>query len=124
MYTELRDERDFRPGTLNAVRHRCAHPTCVCSGPSNPGHGADDVLSTTVAGKSVAAHFRSGPEPEKAQREVANYNRFRGLVRAIVEVKEKVCEARPVSPLAADQPSGEGERGGSSSSSKPTPRPR
>lgn len=124
IYSDLRDVGDFRPGTLNAVRHRCGKPNCVCADPTHPGHGEEYILSKKVAGKTVAAHFRPGPALDKAQREVANYKRFRGLVQEIVEVNERICEARPVSPLVADQPSGEGKKGGSSGSSKPTSRPR
>lgn len=124
MYSELRNVGDFRPGTLNSVRHRCGKPNCVCANPSHPGHGQEHILSRKVAGKTVATHFRPGPALEKAQREVANYKRFRGLVQEIVAVNEQICEARPASPLAEEQPSGEGKGRGPSGSSKPTSRPR
>jgi hypothetical protein len=79
-----------------------------------------------VAGKTVAAHFKPGPQLEKVQREVANYKHFRGLVEEIVEVNERICEARPVAALAADQPPAgtEGKKKGSSRSSRRSSPPR
>ena len=126
MYSDLRDIGDFRPGTLNAVRHKCGKPNCACADPSHPGHGEEYILSKKVAGKTVAAHFRPGPALDKAQREVANYKCFWGLVQEIVEVNEQICEARPVAALAADQPpaEAEGKKKGSSRSSRRTSRSR
>ena len=111
MYAKLREVGEFRPGTLNAVPHRCGKRDCVCADPRHPGHGEDYIVSKKVAGKTVAAHFRSEPALDKARREVANYKRFPGLVQKVVEVSEKICEAQPVSTLAADPPSGDGKEG-------------
>ncbi len=83
--------------------------------PSHPGHGEEYILGRKVAGKTVAAHFRSGPALDRAQREVANCKCFRGLVHEMVEVNEQVCEASPVAALVADQPPAgiESKKGGS-----------
>jgi len=62
-----------------------------------------------VAGKTVGAHFKLGPQLEKVQREVANYRHFRSVVEEIVEVSEQICETRPVAALAADQPPAEAD---------------
>lgn len=126
LHTDLAGTGDFRPGSLNTVRHRCGKSGCACAEPDHPGHGDEYILSRKVAGKTVATHFRPGPALEKAQREVANYKRFRGLVQEIVEVNERICEARPVPALATDQAPAEagGEKGGSSRSSKRSSRPR
>ena len=105
LYSDLRDIGDVRPGTLNPVRHKCGKSNCVCADPSHTGHGEEYILSKKVAGKTVAAHFRPGPALDKAQREVANHKRFRGLVQEIDEVNERICEAsrlalwRRISPL-------------------------
>lgn len=104
MYVELRGVGAFRPGTVNAVRHRFDEPNCVRADPSRPGHGEDCILRKEIAWKTVAAHCQPGRALGRARREVAKYKRSRGLVQEIIEVNEKICEARPVSPLAADQP--------------------
>lgn len=123
MYSDLTDVGDFRSGTLKAVRHKCGKPNRVCADPGHPGHGEESILSKKVAGKTGAANFRPGPALDKAQREVANDKRFRGLMQEIFEVNERICEATPVAPLATDQPSAEGKSGSSSSKSKRTSRP-
>ena len=78
------------------------------------------------SGKTQAQQVAEGPELEKTRREVANYKRFRGLVQEIVEVNERICEARPVAALAADQPpaEAEGKKKGSARSSRRTSSPR
>ena len=45
-------------------------------------------------------HLRPGPELEKAEREVAEYQRFRDLVGEVTEVNEAICGARPARPAA------------------------
>lgn len=97
LYFELAASGDFRPGSLNEVRHRCGKPNCACADPTHPGHGQQFILTKKMAGKTVAEYFKPGPALDKAQREVGNYNRFRGLVQEVVEVNEQICEARPVS---------------------------
>ena len=58
--------------------------------------------------KRLRAEYRQeGPALDKAQREVANYKRFRGIVQEAVEVNEQICEIRPVSALGSDQPPAE-----------------
>jgi hypothetical protein len=42
--------------------------------------------------------LRPGPELEKARREVAEYERFRDLVRRLTEVNEAICAAN--SPMS------------------------
>ncbi|HUY25716.1 MAG TPA: DUF6788 family protein [Candidatus Saccharimonadales bacterium] len=110
LYADLSQVGDFRPGSLAAVRRRCGRPNCGCSDPAHSRHGPEYNLTRTVAGKTVGAHFKPGPQLEKVRREVANYKHFRGLVEEIVEVSEQICETRPVAALAADQPPAKAER--------------
>ena len=59
-------------------------------------------------------HLRPGPELEKAEREVAEYERFRALVGQVTEVNEAICEARPAGRARpALPPAPGGEKGGS-----------
>jgi type II secretory pathway component PulM len=60
----------------------------------------------------VNVHLKPGPELEKAQREVAEHQRFAALVEEVSEVSEAICAARPVAGQAVPPPA-EGERGGS-----------
>lgn len=122
MYVELRGVGAFRRGTVNAVRHRFDKPNCVRADPSRPEHGEDCILTKKVAWKTVAAHYRPEPALDEAQQAVATHKRFRGLAQEVIEVNEKICESRPVSPVAADQPSGEGNTRAQSRRSEPPSR--
>ncbi len=113
---ELAELERLRRGSLNEVRRKCGKPNCACAAPDHPGHGPQWNLTRTVGGRTRAVHLKSGPELEKARREVAEYERFRDLVGQVTEVNEDICQARPAVPGEAggDSPSGPGgERGGS-----------
>jgi hypothetical protein len=125
LHADLAAVGDFRPGTLSAVMRRCGKPSCACADPAHPGHGPQHILTRKVAGKTVSAHIRPGPELEKVAGEVGRYRQFRQIVGEIAEVSEAICEARPVLPLAGEGPAGTaGEKGGSSGSSGRSSRPR
>ena len=89
---------DFRPGTLTSRFRKCGKPTCHCAREDDPGHGPKWVLVRTVDGKT-----RNWSIPDEAveetQTQVAEYQRFRQLTGALIEVNERLCEER----LAAKQ---------------------
>ena len=115
---------DFRRGALSAVRRRCGKPNCACARPGHPGHGPQHNLTRWAGGKTVTVHLRPGPELEKAEREVAEWERFKALTGQIAEVNEAICDARPALPqAAATAPDSEGQKKGSSSSSPRGSRP-
>lgn len=87
---------DLRPGSVTAIRGRCGTPTCHCHRPNDPGHGPNFRLTRKVGGKTVSETFPTAGAQRKAEREVAEYHRFRELCQAFVEVNEKICRARPV----------------------------
>jgi hypothetical protein len=128
LYADLGLVGDFRRGALNAVRRKCGKPNCACARAGHPGHGPQYNLTKWAAGKTVTVHLRPGPELDKAEREVAEYERFRDLVGQVTEVNEAICEARPAAPpgSAADEdPSGPGgEKGGSGQRSRRRSPPR
>ena len=107
---------DFRRGSISTTFRRCGKTNCACADPAHPGHGPRQLLTWKVAGKTQARQLRSGPELQKASRELASYQRFVSLSQQIVEVNQAICDARPLSPLAGDVPSTEsgGQKGGSS----------
>lgn len=124
LYAALGRVGDFRRGALNAVWRKCGKANCRCARPGQRGHGPQYNLTRRAGGKTVNVHLRPGPELEKAEREVAEYERFRVLVEQVSEVNEAICEARPPGRPAAGPPPPEGERGGSGRSSPRTPPPR
>lgn len=114
---------DFRRGALNAVWRKCGKPNCACAQPGHRGHGPQWNLTRRIGGKTVNVHLKPGPELEKAQREVAEHQRFAGLVEEVTAVSEAICAARPVTASGAALPDG-GQRGGSRRGSRRPPPPR
>ena len=116
LIAQLRAVGDFRRGSVSENWRRCGKPNCACAAPEHPGHGPQWNLTRKVEGRTRAVHLKPGPELEKARREVAEYERFRGLVGQVTEVNEAICQARPAVPGEAggDAPPGPGgEKGGS-----------
>ena len=95
LFEELSQIGDFRRGSISCNYRRCGKAGCACSGPEHPGHGPQHLLTFKDQGKSRAKNLRPGPELEKAHKEVASHRRFRELVARIVQVNERICEARP-----------------------------
>lgn len=126
LYQQLANTGDFRKGTINATYRRCGKPNCRCAEPTDPGHGPRYLLSRTVNGKTESRQLSVGPELDKANREVAKYKQFQATVAEIVEVSEAICDARPISPSATQEPGAvtDPEKGGSSPTSKHTSPPR
>ena len=121
LYAELGRIGDFRRGSLNQVRRKCGKPNCACAAPGHPGHGPQWNLTRKADGRTRTIHLRPGPELDKARREVAEYERFRGLVGQVTEVNEAICSARPAVPDSAGEgasPGPGGEKGGSGTRSR------
>jgi hypothetical protein len=113
---------DFRRGALNMVFRKCGKPNCACAQPGQRGHGPQYNLTRRVGGKTVNVHLKPGPELDKAEREVAEHQRFASLVEEVTQVSEAICAARPATGTAP--PAAEGEKGGSRRSSRRSPPPR
>lgn len=94
LYQELSETGDFRRGSIGVNYRRCGKPNCACAKPDHPGHGPQYLLTTKVNGKSTAKNIRPGPMLEKINEELANHQKFRGLVKDIIEVNEKICDLR------------------------------
>ena len=94
LYRELGELGDFRRGTISVNFRKCGKAYCACAKPGHPGHGPQYLWNATIAGKSRAENLRLGPELEKVEREVANYQRLVGWWDQWVEVNEKICKLR------------------------------
>lgn len=87
---------DMRSGSITGTGGRCGNPRCHCHRSGGRGHGPYYRLTRKVEGKTVTEAFTSPAELAKAQREVAEYHRFRDLGRRLLEVNEVICRLRPV----------------------------
>ena len=87
---------DMRSGSITGTGGRCGNPNCHCHNPKDPGHGPYFRLTRKVNKKSVTVTFSTPAALAKAQREVAEYHRFRELGGELLQVNEQICGMRPV----------------------------
>src|SRR5260370_2735188 len=85
---------DLRPGFLTARFRKCGKPNCHCARKDSPGHGPSYSLTHRVGGKTVTQVIPQGPAVERAQAQIAEYRRFRNLVRELIVVSEQICSAQ------------------------------
>jgi hypothetical protein len=91
---------------------RCGKPNCAGAAPGHPGHGPRFLWTRSAGRRKTAGRQLAAAEVAKAGREVARHAEFAAAVEQVVEVNEKICEARPAA--GTDAPSvPEGEKGGS-----------
>jgi hypothetical protein len=102
--TQILELGDFRSGSITAISGRCGKPSCHCHQPNQPGHGPNFRLTRKVNGKTVSESFSTAIQLRKAQSEVAAYHRFRQLGQELLEVNERICQARPVAdPVSPEE---------------------
>ena len=111
---------DFRPGALQSRYRKCGKPTCHCAREGDPGHGPKWVLTRTVGGKR--RNFSIPDEAvEATQAQIAEFRRFQRLTRQLIEVSERLCEARLEPRRNPDSP---GKRGRSTLPPQRKPKPK
>jgi hypothetical protein len=91
---------DMRSGSITGTGGRCGNPNCHCHRTGDSGHGPYYRLTRKVKGKTVTATFSTPASLAKAQREVAECQRFRELGEQLLDVNEKICQLRPVAEAA------------------------
>lgn len=97
--------RDMRSGSITTTGGCCGNPRCHCHREGDPGHGPYYRLTRKLNGKTVTETFSSAAALVKAQREVAECERFRQLSDELLDVNEQICPLRPVeeSSLSAQE---------------------
>ena len=122
LYAQLTATGDFRRGSVTENYRKCGKPNCACAQPGHSGHGPRFLWTRTIPGQKTRGRQLAAGEVGKVRRELERYAEFAALSDQIVEVSEKICEARPAT-AAADAPSApEGEKGGSAPGSPPRSR--
>ena len=84
---------DFRPGSLVERYRRCGKLSCHCAEEGASGHGPLWSLTHEVAGKTLTRVVPAEAVP-RTREQIAEYRRFRGLVRELVETSEQLCDAK------------------------------
>ena len=92
---ELADIDDLRRGSLRAQYRKCGKPNCHCAGAGAQGHGPYWLLTwlDRDTGKSRGRTIRADTI-EQTRAQIGEYQRLRGLVRELVEVSGRICDAR------------------------------
>ena len=91
---------DFRSGSISNTSGRCGKPNCHCAQKDSPGHGPSYSLTHRFGGKTVTQVIPQGPAVERAKAQIAEYRRFRNLVRELIAVSEQICSAQLRDPEA------------------------
>ena len=123
LYAQLAAVGDFRRGSVTENYRRCGKPNCACAQPDHRGHGPRLLWTRTPGGQKTRGRQLAAAEVAKVRRELERYVDFAALSEQIVEVNEKICEARPAA--GTDAPSGpDGEKRGSARRSRGRKPPR
>ena|ERR1019366_6728273 len=118
LYAQLAEVGDFRRGSVTENYRRCGKPNCACAQPDHPGHGPRFLWTRTIRGRKTKGRQLAAGEVAKVRRELERYAEFASLGEQIVEVNEKICEARPASAVTDAPSAPEGGKGGSAPRSR------
>jgi hypothetical protein len=110
LYAQLSTVGDFRRGSVSENYRKCGKPNCACAAADHPGHGPRFLWTRSAGSRRTVGRQLAAAEVEKVRREIARHAEFTATVEQIVEVSERICEARPVARTNAP-PVPEGERG-------------
>ena len=112
---ELSKVQDMRRGSLVARYRKCGKSSCCCADAHHAGHGPSLSLTWQQEGKT-RTKILPAEAVERTQAQIAEFRRFRRLSRELVEVSERLCDARLASERAEAQATV--KKGGSKTSSR------
>lgn len=84
---------DLRPGSLIDRFRKCGKPNCRCAKPGEVGHGPSWSLTHGKQGKTVTFVIPPDRVPQTLE-QIAEYQRLRDLTQNLIDVSEKLCDAR------------------------------
>ncbi len=85
---------DMRAGSLVPRYRKCGKPNCHCSRDGSKGHGPSWSLTYSKHGKTQTRIIPEGPALDAVKGQMAEYSLFRELIRKLLDVNEKICDAR------------------------------
>lgn len=106
LYRKLGGIGDLRRGMVSENFRKCGKSNCACAQEGHPGHGPQHLWNATIKGKSHAKNLKAGPELRKYLNETANYRIFRALCEELVDINERICDARPLAEAEVDGEAG------------------
>ena len=111
---QLSRVQDMRRGSLVARYRKCGKARCCCVDEQHAGHGPSLSLTWQVEGKT-RTKIIAVEAAERTKAQIAEFRRFRRLSRELVEISERLCDARLESEPAEAQATA--KMGGSKKSS-------
>jgi hypothetical protein len=123
LFAQLSMVGDFRRGSVSENYRKCGKPNCACAQPGHRGHGPRFLWTRSAGRRKTVGRQLAAAEVEKVRREVSRHAEFTAAVEQVIEVNEKICEARPVAGTDAPPVQG-GEKGGFSARSRRREPPR
>lgn len=84
---------DMRPGSLVERFRKCGKTSCRCAKLDSAGHGPCFSLTQSVGGKTQTRILPKGIVVDRARDQIAEYRRFRVLVRELIAVSEQIADA-------------------------------
>ena len=99
---KIQDIGDMRSGSLSIRYQRCSKSPCVCDDPKHHGHGPIYSFSTIIDGKTKIKNYKLGPELDKLQREIENYQTFKKQSQDLIAISNQICDLRPVTEVKPD----------------------
>ena len=121
LYVQLSALGDFRRGSVSENWRKCGKPNCACAAPDHPGHGPRFLWTRSEGRRKRVGRQLAAAEVARVRREIARHAEFTAAVERIVEVNEKICEARPAAVTDAPPVPGGEKRGSSPRSRKRSP---
>ena len=85
--------REMRQGSLVERYRRCGRQACHCAHEGASGHGPSWSLTRAVGGKTVT-RIIPADAVERTREQLAEFRKFRELTRELVEINERLCDAR------------------------------
>jgi hypothetical protein len=79
---------DLRRGSLTARFRKCGKPNWHCAQKDSPGHGPSYSLTHAHEGKSITQVIPEEPSVDRTRAQIAEYRRFRKLVRELTAVNK------------------------------------
>ena len=91
---ELAQVGDLRPGSLVGRFRKCGKVSCHCAQPASEAHGPSWSLTRAVEGKTVTKVIPPGSAVEQTKAQIAEYRRFRKLVKELIELNVQICDQK------------------------------
>jgi hypothetical protein len=91
---------DMRPGSLVGRFRKCGKPSCHCAQSASEAHGPSWSLTRAVEGKTHTKVIPQGSAVEQTRVQIAEYRRFRQLVRELIELNIQICDQKLEEGLA------------------------